>query len=722
MEPRFDHDTEESRLYAAWEAAGCFTPERNVASGLAQKDSKAFSIVLPPPNVTGTLHTGHAMMLAVEDILVRYHRMKGDRTLWIPGTDHAAIATQEKVEKELYKSEKLTRHDLGREVFLKRVEEFAQESHDTIADQIRAMGASVDWTREAYTLDATRNRAVVEMFCRMHEDGLIYRGARIVNWDPKMQTTVSDEEIEWVEEKAPLYYLQYGPFEIATARPETKFGDKYVVVHPDDPRYAQYADRQTFELEWINGPVTATLVKDPVIDMEFGTGAMTITPWHDAVDFEIAERHGLDKEQIIDEYGKLREVAGDLAGMKIGPAREAVVEKLRAKGLVTRVDEDYVHRTARSSRGGGKIEPQIKEQWFVAVHEPFLLRQSVIDGVPPGSEVTLAQLMEHVVERGLVEIIPEYAAKTYFHWIRNLRDWCISRQIWYGHRIPAWYRDGKTYVGRTAPEGDGWSQDPDTLDTWFSSGMWTFSTLGWPEDTEDLRTYHPTAVLETGTDILFFWVARMILMSTYALGDVPFRTAYLHGLVLDAKGQKMSKSKNNGIDPRDMIELYGADALRMALVVGVTPGSEQRLTEDKIRGYRNFTTKVWNLGRFVLSSKPDGFEASSVALTEADEARIAEARAMRDEIAQHLDRFELHLAGEKAYHYVWHTFADKVVEEAKPRLRGDDPADAAAAWAMLEEVLETCLGFLHPFMPFVTEQVHQHVRDGGWLMTRRWNA
>jgi valyl-tRNA synthetase len=334
------------------------------------------------------------------------------------------------------------------------------------------------------------------------------------------------------------------------------------VVHPDDPRYAQYADRQTFELEWINGPVTATLIKDPVIDMEFGTGAMTITPWHDAVDFEIAERHGLDKEQIIDEYGKLREVAGDLAGMKIGPAREAVVEKLRAKGLVTRVDEDYVHRTARSSRGGGKIEPQIKEQWFVAVHKPFLLRQSVIDGVPPGSEVTLAQLMEHVVERGLVEIIPEYASKTYFHWIRNLRDWCISRQIWYGHRIPAWYRDGETYVGRTAPEGDGWSQDPDTLDTWFSSGMWTFSTLGWPEETEDLRTYHPTSVLETGTDILFFWVARMILMSTYALGDVPFRTAYLHGLVLDAKGQKMSKSKNNGIDPRDMIELYGADALR----------------------------------------------------------------------------------------------------------------------------------------------------------------
>lgn len=721
MEPRFDHAAEEPKLYEAWEAAGCFTPERNVASGLASRESRTFSMVLPPPNVTGTLHLGHAAMLAIEDVLARYHRMKGERTLWIPGTDHAAIATQEKVERELYKTEKLNRHDLGREVFLGRVEKFAQESHDTIASQVRAMGASVDWTREAYTLDAKRNKAVVTMFTKMYEDGLIYRGARIVNWDPKMQTTVSDEEMNWVEEKAPLYYLQYGPFEIATARPETKFGDKYVVVHPDDPRYAQYAHGQTFDLEWINGPVTATLIKDEVIDMAFGTGAMTITPWHDAIDFELAERHKLDKEQIIDEYGKLKEIAGDLAGMKIGPAREAVIEKLKAKGLVTKIDDTYVHRTAVSSRGGGKIEPQIKEQWFVAVNKPFMLRASSIDGIPPGTEVTLAQMMDHVVEKGLIEIIPAYAAKTYFHWVRNLRDWCISRQIWYGHRIPAWYKDGAIHVG-TAPEGDGWTQDPDTLDTWFSSGMWTFSTLGWPEETDDLKTYHPTAVLETGYDILPFWVMRMILMSTYALGQVPFRTVYLHGLVLGKDGAKMSKSKNNGIDPLDMIELYGADALRMALVVGSTPGTDQRLSEDKIRGYRNFTTKVWNLGRFVQGAKPDGFDAGSVVFIENDETLIAEARAMRDEVAQHLDRYELHLASEKAYHYVWHTFADKVIEEAKPRLKGDDVADAAAAYAMLEEILETSLGFLHPFMPYVTEQVHQHVRDGGWLATRSWTS
>lgn len=722
MEPRFDHAAAEPALYKAWEEAGCFSPERNVASGLASQESATFSIVLPPPNVTGTLHMGHAAMLAIEDIIVRYRRMRGNRTLWIPGTDHAAIATQEKVEKELYKAQKLTRHDLGRDAFLARVEQFAQESHDTIATQIRALGASVDWSREAYTLDAARNRAVTEMFVRMHRDGLIYRGARIVNWDPKMQTTVSDEEVDWLEEKAPLYYLQYGPFEIATARPETKFGDKHVVVHPDDPRYAQYAHGQTFEVPWINGTVTATLIKDAVIDPAFGTGAMTITPWHDATDFEIAERHGLGKEQVIDEYGRLKEIAGDLTGLKIGPGREAVVEKLRALGLVTRVDEDYVHRVAVNSRGGGRIEPQVKEQWFVDVHRPFMLERSALDGIPSGSEVTLAQLMAHVVERGQVAILPEHETKTYFHWVRNLRDWCISRQIWYGHRIPAWYRGSETYVGHAAPEGDGWAQDPDTLDTWFSSGMWTFSTLGWPDDTEDLRTYHPTALLETGDDILFFWVARMILMGTYALGTVPFRTVYLHGMVRDGQGRKMSKSKGNGIDPLEMIAKYGTDAVRMSLVMGVSAGTDIRLSEDRIRGYRNFTTKVWNVGRFVLGAKPEGFDASAVRLTDADQAIIAQARAVRDEVARHLDRYELHLAGEKAYRYLWHTFADVVLEEAKPRLRGDDAADAAAAYAMLEETLEVALGFLHPFMPFVTEQVHQHVRDGGFLMTRPWNA
>lgn len=721
MEPRFDHATEEAKLYQAWEESGCFTPERNVASGLASNDSRAFSIVLPPPNVTGTLHLGHAAMLAIEDILVRYHRMKGERTLWIPGTDHAAIATQEKVEALMYKETKQTRHDLGREEFLAKVEEFAQQSHDTIATQIRSMGASVDWTREAYTLDATRNRAVVEMFTRMHADGLIYRGARIVNWDPKLQTTVSDEEVDWKEEKAPLYYFQYGPFEIATARPETKFADKYVVVHPDDPRYAQYEHGQTFDLEWINGPVTATLIKDTVIDMEFGTGAMTITPWHDLVDFELSERHGLDKVQVIDELGKLLPIAGEFAGVRIGTARAQIVEKLREKGLVTRVDEDYVHRTAVNSRGGGKIEPQIKEQWFVAVNKKFTLKQSSIDGIAAGSEVTLVELMRHVVEKDLISIMPAQFEKVYLHWVNKLHDWCISRQIWYGHRIPAWYKDGQVHVG-SAPAGEGWVQDPDTLDTWFSSGMWTFSTLGWPEETPDLKAFHPTAVLETGYDILPFWVMRMIMMSTYALGDVPFRDVYLHGMILGADGKKMSKSKSNGVDPLVMIEKYGTDAVRMAIVAGNAPGNDINLSEDKIRGYRNFTTKLWNIGRFVQSSKPESFDAEAAVMTAADEALVAEARQVRDEVARHIEKFELHLASERAYQYVWRTFADKVIEEAKPRLRGEDAQDASAAYAMLEEILETSLGMLHPFMPFVTEAIHQCVRDGGWLAVRRWSA
>ena len=720
MEPRFDHNAEEPELYKAWEDSGSFIPERNIAAGLASNDSRTFSMVLPPPNVTGTLHLGHASMLAIEDILARYHRMKGDRTLWIPGTDHAAIATQSKVEKELYKATKQNRHDLGREAFLQKVEEFAQASHDTIANQVRRMGASVDWSREAYTLDATRNRAVVEMFARMHADGIIYRGHRIVNWDPKMQTTVSNEEIVRVEEKSPLYYLQYGPFEIATARPETKFGDKYVVVHPDDPRYAQYADRQTFELEWINGPVTATLIKDPVMDMEFGTGAMTITPWHDETDFELAEKYGLDKEQVIDEYGKMLPIAGDLAGLKVAEARLAVIEKLKAKNLVTRIDDTYVHSVATSERGGGRIEPQIKEQWFVGVNRPFVLKRSSIDGIASGSTVTLKQLMLHVVEQNQIDILPERFEKTYFHWINNLRDWCISRQIWYGHRIPAWYKDGETRIG-TRPEGEGWEQDPDTLDTWFSSGMWTFSTLGWPEETADFRTYHPTAVIETGYDILFPWVSRMILMSTYALGAIPFRTVYLHGLVRDGQGRKMSKSLGNGIDPIEMIEKYGADAVRMSLISGAAPGNDTRISEDKIRGYRNFTTKVWNIGRFVLGAKPDG-AAHDGAFSDADRALINEALATRDQVATHIEKFELHLAAETAYQYTWHTFADKVIESTKPRINGEDKADAAAAYAMLEEILHQCLVMLHPFMPFVTEQVHEHTRDGGRLATSRWDA
>ncbi|MBI2278728.1 MAG: valine--tRNA ligase [Candidatus Brennerbacteria bacterium] len=733
LEPQYDGNAVEGEIYRRWEASGFFNPDTCVAKGATKKNAKPFTIVLPPPNVTGTLHMGHAAMLVIEDIMVRYWRMKGRKALWLPGTDHAAIATQSKVESLIYKKEGKNRHDLGREEFLKRVREFAAESHDTIVNQMRRMGASVDWSREAYTLDEARGEAVATAFKRMYDMGLIYRGARIVNWDPKMQTTVSDDEIEWREEKVPLYYLQYGPFVIATARPETKFGDKYVVVHPKDKRYAKYKGGEKLSLEWINGPVIATVVKDAVMDMDFGTGAMTITPWHDATDFEIAERHGLDREQIIDERGKLLPVAGEFAGMKIRDARAAIVEKLRQKSLLVKVEEGYVHRIATSSRGGGRIEPQIKEQWFVAVNKKFTLEKSKIKGIRSGSETTLKKIMLAAVAGGQIEIIPKRFEKIYFHWIENLRDWCISRQIWFGHRIPVWYHrafakvsadNGNEMIAGDPPAGGAemdWAQDPDTLDTWFSSGLWTFSTLGWPLDYarskpkkgSDLATYHPTDVLETGYDILFFWVARMILMTGALLGDIPFRTVYLHGLVRDEKGKKMSKTDGNVIDPLDMIRKYNADATRLSLVMGAAPGSDIKLSEDKVRGYRNFTTKIWNVGRFVLMHYTPEFANQHAVFSVSDKKHLAGAVKAKREVARFIEKFQFHRAAERAYHYLWHTFADKIIEAKKEDLKDADAKKAAAAYHLLEAILMECLVMLHPFVPFVTEALYQNLPAGG---------
>ena len=423
----------EQKLYATWEKSGFFNPNTCIKEKITNAEAPTFSIVLPPPNVTGTLHAGHAVMLALQDILVRYHRMKGDRTLWLPGTDHAAIATQSKVEKILQETEGKTRYDLGREDFLKRVEQFAQESHDTIINQCKRMGSSLDWSREAYTLDDKRSLSVRTAFKKMYDDGIIYRGERIVNWDPKMQTTVSDDEIEWQTETAPLYHLQYGPFVITTARPETKFGDKYVVMHPDDNRYSIYEHGQKLTLEWINGPINATVIKDTAIDMAFGTGVMTITPWHDNTDFDIALRHNLDREQIIDEQGKLLAIAGpDFAELPIKEARKKIINRLTEKGLVVNTEENYSHNIATNSRGGGIIEPQIKKQWFISVNKEF---------ERDGKLVTLKSLMQEAVRSEKITILPERFGRTYFHWIDNLRDWCISRQIWWGHRIPVWYRN-----------------------------------------------------------------------------------------------------------------------------------------------------------------------------------------------------------------------------------------------------------------------------------------
>mgnify|MGYP003472685129 FL=1 len=673
----YDPKNTEERIYKLWEESGFFNPDVCIEKGITDKDAPHFSIVLPPPNVTGILHLGSAIMIAIEDILVRYARMQGKRTLWIPGTDSAAIATQAKVEKEIQKSEGKNRHDLGRDELLKRIDTFVEESKSTIISQVRSMGASVDWSRYAYTMDDKRYRAVMEAFVRMYDAGLIYRGNRIVNWDPKGQTTISDDEIVYEERKNKFYTLKYGPFEIGTARPETKFGDKYVVMHPDDKRYAEWEHGQKITVEWINGPIEATIIKDSMIDMEFGTGVMTITPWHSHEDFELAEKYKLDREQIIDKVGKLLPIAGEFAGMKISDARDKIIEKLDQKGLVVKIDENYVNRVATAERTGGVIEPQIMLQWFVDVNKKISSRD----------DKSLKELMLEPVRDGKIKIMPDHFEKVYFNWVENLRDWCISRQIWFGHRIPVWYKGSEIYCGLGAPSGDGWVQDEDVLDTWFSSALWPFSTMSWPENSSDLKNYFPTTVLETGYDIIFFWVARMILASQFFTGQIPFETVYMHGIVRDGQGRKISKSLGNNIDPVDMGAKYGTDALRISLVSGTAPGTDSKISEEKIRGYKNFGNKMWNITRFILeNTKGDEIENE---LTE-------EFKNIALDITNDMDNYRFHLAVEKIYQYVWHRFADEIIEESKknPKIM---PA--------LLPIWKNCLKILHPFMPFVTEEI-----------------
>lgn len=683
----YDPQNTEKRIYELWEKNGFFNPDNlpPLTSGQAGERKETFSIILPPPNATGVLHLGHVLETAMQDSMVRFNRMRGKRTLWLPGTDHAAIATDAKVTKILEK-EGIKKKDIGREKFLEHVDKFVADSRKTIVSQLRQVGASLDWSREAFTFDEKRNLAVRTAFKKMYDEDLIYRGNRIVNWDPKGQTVISDDEIVYEEQKTKFYTLKYGPFEIGTARPETKFGDKYVVMHPDDKRYDKYEYGQKIELEWINGPITATIIKDEVIDMEFGTGVMTITPWHSHEDFALAEKYKLDKEQIIDQYGKLLPIAGEFAGMKISEARDKIVERLEKKGLVVKIDDSYVNRIAAAERTGGIIEPQIMKQWFVDVNKK----------IPSRNNKSLKELMLEPVREGKIKIVPGHFEKVYFNWIENLRDWCISRQIWYGHRIPVWYRstdaEGKQeiYCGIEAPKGANWEQDPDTLDTWFSSGLWTFSTLGWPKETADLKNFHPTSVINPGYEILFFWVARMILMSKYLLGEIPFRTVYLHGILRDTKGRKFSKSLDNGVDPLETIEKYGADALRMSMIVGIGPGADSKFDLQKVKAYKLFANKIWNITRFVLENGTGSEKSQSPAVLEFED--------IKKDITGDMENYRFYLAAEKIYHYVWHRFADEIIEGSKKNeiLK----ADIMPIW-------QECLKILHPFMPFITEEIWQ---------------
>ena len=731
IDPKFlkpyDPKETEDRIYQIWEESGLFNPDVCIKKGFTEPDAKPFSIMLPPPNVTGTLHLGHAATLTIEDIMIRFARMRGCRTLWLPGTDHAAIATQVKVEKILEKEEGKRKTDLGREEFLKRVDKFAQESHDTIVNQVKKMGASIDWSREAFTLDEKRNLAVRTAFKKMYDDGLIYRGHRIVNWDPKGQTVISDDEIVYKEEKTKFYYSKYGPFIIGTSRPETKFGDKYVVMHPDDKRYTEYKDGQKIDLEWINGPISATIIKDKSIDMEFGTGVMTITPWHSVIDFEIAERHNLEKEQIIDRYGKLLPIAGEFSGIKIKDAREKIIAKLESKGLVDKID-DYVHNIATAERTEAVVEPQIMNQWFINVNKPIVERNNK----------TLKELMLDAVRKDGIEIIPERFEKVYFNWIENLRDWCISRQIWYGHRIPVWYKKTITneelrinnenqgiYCGVNPPEDiENWEQDSDTLDTWFSSGLWTFSALGWPDmNALDLKTYHPTSVLETGYDIIFFWVARMILMSTYIMGEIPFKTVYMHGIIRDAQGRKMSKSLGNSMDPLDLSSKYGTDAIRMSLIMGTGPGNDSKMNEDKIRAYKNYANKLWNIARFVMTSTEGiTYDPDYENHSDKDKELIKERDEMIKTITSEMQEYKFYLAGDKIYQYTWARFADVIIEESKNIFESGNEIDTLSRKQFLFDTLSKIIKILHPFMPFVTEEIWSMIPtlNKKLLMVEKW--
>ncbi|MBI2064611.1 MAG: valine--tRNA ligase [Candidatus Yanofskybacteria bacterium] len=709
----------EDKIYKLWEDSGYFNPDK-----LPGKREKVFSVALPPPNATGTLHLGHALEYSLQDAVVRYHRMKGEKVLWLPGTDHAAIATNTKVEKILIKEEGKNRHDIGREAFVKRVEDFVANSRDTMQKQIRKIGASLDWSREAFTFDEQRNLAVRTAFKRMYESGLIYRGYRVINWDPKGQTTVSDDEVKHQVEKGSLYTFKYSadfPIEIATTRPETKVGDTGVAVHPDDKRYQKFIGKE-FEIEFAGTKLKIKIIADDSIDPLFGTGAVGVTPAHSIIDSEIAQRHNLPMISVINEYAKMNPEAGSLvAGKKTKEAREIIVNWLKEHKLLSK-EEIIELNISVAERSGGTIEPLPKMQWFVAVAKEFTINKSSINGIESNSLTTLKEVMRKSVSDDQVVIMPEREEKKYFHWIDNLRDWNISRQLWYGHRIPVWYRGDEIYCGIDAPSGSDWIQDPDTLDTWFSSALWTFSTLGWPNEKDpDLLTYHPTSFMNPGYEILFFWVARMILMSGFLLGEIPFKTAYIHGMLRDAKGQKFSKSLDNGVDPIEVIDQYGADALRMAVLVGVGPGNDCNFDLNKVRGYKHFGNKLWNIARFVLMSIPDKVLPEST-LTAEDQGYIDELKITSKDITKDMDEFRFYLAAEKIYHYIWHTFADKIIEESKVKLTSEDTATKASAQRMLLEILTTSLKLLHPFMPFVTEEIYSKlpIKNKELLIVEAW--
>lgn len=723
----------EDKIYKQWEDSGFFNPDNLPCVQKGEKPEK-FVISMPPPNATGILHLGHASMLAYQDLMIRFQRLRQKQTLWLPGSDHASIATQTRVEKIIAK-EGLTKYDLGREKFLERVEEYVEGSRDTIRNQMRKMGSSCDWSRERYTLDEGLSEVVRQVFTMMYEDGLIYRGNRIVNWCPRCESTLADDEVEYEEKQGKFYYFKYAkdfPITIATTRPETKLGDVAVAVNPKDDRYKEFIGK-TFKIDLGNGEHSIRIIGDWTVDMAFGTGALGVTPAHSMVDWQMAAENDLPTIKVIGEDGKMTAEAGkDYEGLTTLEAREKIAQYFRDQGLMEK-EEEVPQNLSVCYRCGAAIEPLPSLQWFIDVNKKITK-----DGnkyFPNNSEggKSLKEAMLQVVQEGEIKIIPERFEKTYFSWVENLRDWCISRQLWFGHRIPVLYCEdcGEVILQKdlfdSCPKcgSKKLRQDSDTFDTWFSSGAWTFSTLmdkdfkkyanfdEWVENSPDLLKFHPTSVMETGYDIIFFWVARMILMTTYVLGEVPFENVYLHGMIRDKDGKKMSKSLGNGINPIEMIDKYGTDALRLSLIIGSTPGTDLKIYEEKIETYRNFVNKVWNVSRFILMSVGEvkRVEARPEAKTLADEWILGEVDALVAGVKDNLESFKFSAAGEDIYGFTWSKLADWYLEIAKVEGGKDD---------ILLYVLERLLVILHPFAPYVTEEIWKSFETGELLMVHEW--
>ena len=699
----------EQHWYTYWEEKGYFHEE-------VDTNKEPFSIVLPPPNVTGQLHMGHALDNTLQDILIRTKRMQGYNVLWMPGTDHAGIATQVKVEENIMKTEGKSRHDLGREEFLKRVWEWKQEYGSTIVKQIRSLGASCDWTRERFTLDEGYHKAVLKVFVALYEKGLIYRGERITNWCPNCLTALSDIEVEHEDENGHLWHIKYPVIgeedvflTVATTRPETMFGDVAVAVNPNDERYAHLVGKELL-LPFVNRHIP--IIADEYVDQSFGTGCVKITPAHDPNDFEMGQRHNLESIVVMNPDGTMNAGAGHFVNMPRELARKQVVAELEAQGLLEKVEE-HGHSVGHCSRCNTTVEPMVSKQWFVSM-EP------------------LAKPALEVVRDKSIEFVPERFTKTYTNWLESIRDWCISRQLWWGHRIPAWYCQdcGETIVTTETltecPHCHGKvEQDPDVLDTWFSSALWPFATMGWPDNTEEVKHWYPTSVMVTGYDIIFFWVARMIFMGLEFKEEIPFKHVFIHGLVRDSQGRKMSKSLGNGINPLEVIEEYGADALRFTLVTGNTPGNDMRFYMERVEANRNFANKIWNASKFVLMNL-EGFDESFVPSAEdytlADKWILEEYNKTVTNITNNLDKFELGEAASAVYDFIWNTYCDWYIELAKPRLYNKEGGrDRQTAQYLLVSILRHMMELLHPFMPFVTEHIWQHLpHEGESIMVAPW--